>query len=107
MLLAIYYSTHVPKRFWRETVLRATHLINRMPSRTLGNKSPIQKLSDFYPKIHVTSNLPPKVFRCAVFIHIHKQFKSKLDPKAMKCIFIGYSNSKKGYKCFLDVCPRS
>ncbi|KAK3041977.1 hypothetical protein RJ639_002285 [Escallonia herrerae] len=24
----------------------------------------------------------------------------KLDPKAVKCVFIGYSSSKKGYKCY-------
>ena len=25
---------------------------------------------------------------------------SKLDPKSLKCIFVGYSRVQKGYKCY-------
>ena len=32
--------------------------------------------------------------------YIYPQNSSKLDPQSIKCVFIGYSINKKGYKCF-------
>lgn len=39
-----------------------------------------------------------RIFGCEAFVHIHKENQSKLDPKAQKCIFIGYGENVKGYK---------
>ena len=33
-----------------------------------------------------------KVFRCKAFAHVPKEKRSKLDDKAMPCIFLGYVN---------------
>jgi hypothetical protein len=32
-----------------------------------------------------------KVFGCIAYVHVPDEKRSKLDPKADKCIFIGYS----------------
>jgi len=40
------------------------------------------------------------VFGCIAYVHVPDENRSKLDPKIMKCIFIGYSLEQKGYKCF-------
>jgi len=34
------------------------------------------------------------------FIQNLKPGLDKLEPKAMKCVFIGYSRTQKGYRCF-------
>jgi len=40
-----------------------------------------------------------RVFGCIAYVHVHDEKRSKLDPKAKKCIFIGYSLEQKGYRC--------
>ena len=34
-----------------------------------------------------------------LFVHLHKQQKSKLEPWALRCVFVGYASNKKGYRC--------
>jgi hypothetical protein len=41
-----------------------------------------------------------RVFGCIAYVHVPDEKRSKLDPKAEKCIFIGYSLEQKGYRCF-------
>jgi hypothetical protein len=88
---SLMFTTHVPKQFWREVVLTATYLINRMPSRVLKFKIPSQVLLQAFPHTKILSSLDPKVFGCSVFVHIHPHHRNKLDPKSIKCIFLGYS----------------
>jgi hypothetical protein len=40
------------------------------------------------------------VFGCIAYVHVPDEKISKLDPKAKKCTFIGYSLEQKGYRCF-------
>jgi len=35
-----------------------------------------------------------------MYVHNNQPNRTKLDPKALKCIFIGYAPSQKGYKCY-------
>ena len=41
-----------------------------------------------------------KVFGCIAYVHVPDELRTKLDPKTKKCVFIGYSLEKKGYKCY-------
>lgn len=45
------------------------------------------------------SFLPLKVFGCICYIHVPKLDRSKLDPKALKCIFLGFALNHKGCRC--------
>ena len=90
--------------FGGETVLTTTYLINRMPSRILKFKTSVQTFLEHFPKSYLVSQIPLKVFGCSVFVHIHSQYRGKLNARAKKCIFVGYSSNKKGYKCY---CPTS
>ena len=44
--------------------------------------------------------MPSKVFGCVCFVRDHRPSVGKLDPQAVKCIFVGYSSTQKGYKCW-------
>ena len=97
---ALLFQKNVPKSFWGEAILTATHLINRLPTRVLGFKSPMDILMTFYPDLHTSNNLVPRIFGCVSFVHVHSQNRGKLDPRALKCVFVGYSATQKGYKCY-------
>ena len=93
-------ATHVPKHFWGEAVLTTTYLINRMPSCVLNFRTPFQTLLSAYPHIRFMSHIPLKVVGCTAFVHVNQQNRSKLEPRSLKCIFLGYSSSQSGYKCY-------
>ena len=76
----------------------ATHLINMTPSKVLNLSTSIEILSLEYPQLSLRTNLPAKIFGCVVYAHVHNV--GKLDHRSLKCIFLGYSPTKKGYKCY-------
>ena len=100
---AIMFSMNVPKYLWGNALLTACHLINRMSSRVLQYETPVQVLQNNFPTSRIITNLPLKVFGYLCYVHIPNIFHSKLDPKAEKCVFLGYASNKKGYKCFNPV----
>ena len=97
---ALCFTTKVPKYLWGEAILTATYLINRMPTRILNFKTPLQVFTNCNPIFRLSSTLPLKIFGCTTFVHIHDHNRGKLDPRARKCVFVGYAPTQKGYKCF-------
>jgi hypothetical protein len=81
---------HVSKRLWSYGVLTAVYLINRLPIRVLDFKSPLEVLQITSPKLaHL------KVFECSCFVHLPSSKRDKLDSRAVKCIFLGYSQTQR------------
>jgi hypothetical protein len=46
---------------------------------------------------------PPKVFECVCFVKDNRPMVRKLDPRTVKCIFVGYSGTQKGYVCWSPI----
>ena len=67
-----------------------------MPSSVLDKKIPHSILFPHDP-LH---SLPPKVFGSTCFVHSFSPGLDKLSPKSHKCVFLGFTISQKGYKCF-------
>ena len=95
---ALLFTASVPKSHWGDALLTATYLINRTPSRVLDFKRPLEVLFSSVPSSNFI--IPPRVFGCICFVHLHGQSRSKLYPRTLKCVFIGYSPTQKGYKCY-------
>ena len=94
------FTHHVSKLFWGEAILTASSLINKFPQEFLISKTPLNTLLSFYPQTRLFTNLHVKTFGCTTFVHTSKLNLNKLEPRAIKCIFLCYSPNKKGYKCY-------
>lgn len=97
---ALLFQRQVSKYFWEEVILIATHLINQLPTKVLDFRSPWEVLSHHFLDFFTRNMLPPWVFGCVVFVHIHAYNRSKFDPRVLKCMFVGYSLTQKGYKYY-------
>ena len=93
---ALKFHMHVPKSYWSDVVLTACYLINSMPSTILGGQIPYAVLSPDAPLFH----LPPKIFGCVCYVHILGPRSDKLDPRSIKCVFLRYSRTQKGYRYY-------
>ena len=83
-------NARMNRRFWAEAANTACYLINRSPSIPLNKKTPIE----------VWSGMPAdysqlRVFGCTAYAHVDN---GKLEPRAIKCLFLGYGSGVKGYK---------
>ena len=93
-------QSQLPKTLWSLSVMTYVHLINRLPTNTVKMKSPIEVLEQLFPKARLNNNLTPRVFGCVSYVHLHGPSVDKFSVNALKCVFIGYSNTQKGYKCY-------
>lgn len=89
----------MPNSFWPDAITYAMYVINRMPSRVVEFRAPLQVLTEHVPVVS-TNTFTPRVFGCVAFVHIHKIHRSKLDPCALRCVFVGFASHQKGYKCY-------
>ena len=83
-------SVGLPKVFWAEAVNTAAYLINRCPFTALNFKTPEEVWSR-----HPTDYTKIRVFGCSAYAHIRQ---NKLEPRALKCIFLGYPEGVKAYR---------
>ena len=81
-------------------MLTATYLTNRIASQTLNTQSPLKLLSTAFPLLKLGDSLLKRVFGCECYVHLYPNQTKKLSPRALKCVFVGYSNTQKGYKCY-------
>ena len=85
--------------YWGEAITSAAYLINRVPSSSIDFQTPLQALINSVVAPTVP-NVPPHVFGCMTFMHLHKHQRTKLTSRALQCVFVGYALHKKGYQCY-------
>jgi hypothetical protein len=81
------------QELWPEAVGTTCYLVNRSPSSTLDDKNPNEVWSGKKPSLQHL-----RVFGCDDYVHVPKEYRSKLNNKAEKCIFIGYKDGVKRYE---------
>ncbi|KAI5341577.1 hypothetical protein L3X38_009452 [Prunus dulcis] len=89
----------VPYHLWGHVVRSVAYLINCIPSWVLDLKTQHDVFGNHVSPVLV-SKLPAKVFGCVTYVHVYSHQRSKLDHCALRCVFIGYSSTHKGYMCY-------
>ncbi|RVW51460.1 Retrovirus-related Pol polyprotein from transposon TNT 1-94 [Vitis vinifera] len=93
---ALMFQMKVLKQVWADAISTTCFLINRMPTVVLKGDIP-------YKVIHPQKSLfpiEPRIFGCTCYVRDTRPSVTKLDPKALKCVFLGYLRLQKGYRCF-------
>jgi histone deacetylase 1/2 len=93
--LTLLAHASLPFRFWSDAFFTACFLINRLPTRVLDMKTPLERLFHEVPDYTFL-----KVFGCACWPHLRPYNSHKLELRSKKCVFLCYSSEHKGYKCF-------
>ena len=78
------------RQFWGEALKAACYLINMCPSAAIEFKTPQEMWTGSKPEYEHL-----RVFGSTAYAHIRQD---KLQPRALKCIFLGYPDDVKGYR---------
>ncbi|WVZ68985.1 hypothetical protein U9M48_017854 [Paspalum notatum var. saurae] len=95
--LSLLAHASMPLKFWDEAFITATYLINRLPTPVLDGETPLEKLFQQKPNYSLLLT-----FGCACWPHLRPYNNHKLEFRSKQCVFLGYSQLHKGFKC-LDV----
>ncbi|RVW53554.1 Retrovirus-related Pol polyprotein from transposon TNT 1-94 [Vitis vinifera] len=76
-------AAKTPISYWEEAITSAAYLINRVPSSAINFQTPLQALTNVVVAPTVP-NLPPRVFGCVAFVHLHKHQRTKLTSHALQ-----------------------
>ena len=85
-------DANLENKYWGKAVNTANYLQNRLPSKPI-NKTPFEL---WYSKVPNVEHL--HIFGCEAFVHIPDTKRKKLDEKARKLIFVGYSEESKAFR---------
>nr|GEW16641.1 retrovirus-related Pol polyprotein from transposon TNT 1-94 [Tanacetum cinerariifolium] len=77
------------KTFWAEATCTTAYLINRSSSTMTEKKTPMKMRSG-----HPSDYEMLRIFGCVAYSHVRQ---GKLEPRAVKCVLLGYPAGVKGY----------
>lgn len=93
--LSMLFDGKVPQKYWVEAFFTSSFLGTLLPSSSLSNnKSPYEVL--FGRKSEYTAL---RIFGSACYPSLRPYTSNKLDPKSLQCVFLGYKEKYKGYRC--------
>ena len=97
MARAMLFFKGLKSCYWAEAVHTAVYLRNRSPSSSLDGITPFEAWYGFKPMVkHL------RVFGSVCYALVPKEKRKKLESRSVKCMLIGYSNEKKGYRLLSD-----
>lgn len=95
MARCMLYEKKLPKFLWVEVVNTSAYLLNRLPTKSLQGKTPIEAWFSDKPSIkHLV------IFGSLCYLHVPSFKRENLGEKAEKGIHISYATETKGYRIY-------
>lgn len=91
MARSLRFQASIPLKFLGECITTAVYLINRLPYKVIGNKTPFEMLY-----LHSPSLQHLRVFGCLCYASSPK-VHDKFSPRVIPIVLIGYSFTQEGY----------
>lgn len=92
MINSMLLNARLPNNLWGEALLTACHVHNRIPSMKT-HVSPYEIWKDRKPNLMYL-----RVWGCIAFYRVHDPKSSKLGPRGIKSVFVGYAENSKAYR---------
>jgi hypothetical protein len=91
----------ISRRFWAEAVKHAVYLLNRLPSRPMGEQTPFEAWNEMKPHLgHV------KIFGCLAHVKNTAPHPKKLDYRSSKMMYLGVAEESKAHRLYDPVQKR-
>lgn len=95
MTRALMKSMRIPGRFWAEAVRHAVYLINRLPTKAMGSRTPYEAWNGKRPHIgHL------RIFGCKGHVKTVKPHLKKLDDRSVQMVYFGIEEGSKAHRMF-------
>jgi hypothetical protein len=85
-------NSGLPRHFWGFAAIYSCYIKNRLPSAPINFQIPYEKFTGLKPDLSMA-----RVFGCKAFVH-NVNTLTKLDARAVECIFVGICQDRKAYK---------
>ncbi|KAG6536147.1 hypothetical protein ZIOFF_001191 [Zingiber officinale] len=85
----------MPTRFWGEAVRHAVYLLNRLPTKALGDRTPFEAWMGRKPHLaHL------RVFGCVAYVKNTTPHLKKLDDRSSPMVYLGVEEGCKAHRLF-------
>jgi hypothetical protein len=95
MTRALMKSMKVPRRFWAEAVRHSVYLLNRLPTKAMGYRTPYEAWNGRRPHLgHL------KIFGCKGHVKTALPHLKKLEDRSMPMVYFGIEEGSKAHRMF-------
>ena len=93
MMRSMIHVQRLGHEFWAEAVCNVVYVRNWCPTKGMEGKTPEEAWSG-----RMRHPFHMRMFICVTYAKVLDQRQSKLDAKAVKCLFLGYCEGTKAYR---------
>ena len=87
----------LPMFLWAEASRTVVYVQNKCPHKIVKNMTPEEAFTGVKPEVgHL------RIFGCPIYIHVPKEKRTKLEPSGKNGTFVGYNESSKGYRIYIQ-----